>query len=83
VDRPEEVAVRAAAAAAHRAVGEGAQKYDLGLEVGEPRYPVPEAMAALAAERVRSRAPGESLTPLYLRRPDATLPGQQRKSVLQ
>jgi hypothetical protein len=64
-------------------VGEGAQKYPLGLQAGEPRYPAPEAMAALAAERVRNQAPSEPLTPLYLRRPDATLPGQQRKSVLQ
>ncbi|MCW2642478.1 MAG: TsaB protein [Dactylosporangium sp.] len=83
VDRPDEVAARAAAAGARRAVGEGAQKYPLGLEVGEPRYPTPEAMAALAAERVRNQAPSEPLTPLYLRRPDATMPGQQRKSVLQ
>jgi tRNA threonylcarbamoyl adenosine modification protein YeaZ len=83
VDRPDEVATRAAAAGAGRAVGEGAAKYELGLEIGEPRYPAPEALAALAADRVRDRAPGEPLTPLYLRRPDATLPGQQRKSVLQ
>jgi tRNA threonylcarbamoyl adenosine modification protein YeaZ len=83
VDRPGEVAARAAAAGARRAVGEGAEKYELGLEIGEPRYPAPEALAALAADRVRDRAPGEPLTPLYLRRPDATLPGQQRKSVLQ
>jgi tRNA threonylcarbamoyl adenosine modification protein YeaZ len=83
VDRPDEVAARAVAAGAQRAVGEGAEKYPLGLEVAQPRYPSPEALADLAADRVRSRAPGESLTPLYLRRPDATLPGQQRKSVLQ
>nr|WP_205864185.1 tRNA (adenosine(37)-N6)-threonylcarbamoyltransferase complex dimerization subunit type 1 TsaB [Planosporangium mesophilum] len=83
VDRPDEVAARAAAAGARRAVGEGAEKYELGLAADGPRYPVPEALAALAADRVRDRAPGEPLTPLYLRRPDATLPGQQRKSVLQ
>ncbi|MGC9666661.1 tRNA (adenosine(37)-N6)-threonylcarbamoyltransferase complex dimerization subunit type 1 TsaB [Planosporangium sp. 12N6] len=83
VDRPDEVAGRAAAAGAERVVGEGAEKYDLGLPAGEPRYPSPEALAALAADRVRGRAPGEPLTPLYLRRPDATLPGQPRKSVLQ
>lgn len=83
VDRPDEVAARAAAAGAQRAVGEGAEKYPLGLDVGGPRYPDPAALAALAADRVRGRAPSEPLTPLYLRRPDATLPGQQRKSVLQ
>jgi tRNA threonylcarbamoyl adenosine modification protein YeaZ len=83
VDRPDVVAARAAEAGAVRVVGEGGHKYPLGLDVGEPRYPVPMAMAVLAADRVLRRAPSEPLTPLYLRRPDATLPGQQRKSVLQ
>nr|WP_205861292.1 tRNA (adenosine(37)-N6)-threonylcarbamoyltransferase complex dimerization subunit type 1 TsaB [Planosporangium flavigriseum] len=83
VDRPDEVASRAAAAGAVRVVGEGGEKYDLGLQSAEPRYPVPAALAALAADRIRAGAPSEPLTPLYLRRPDATLPGQQRKSVLQ
>nr|WP_205862586.1 tRNA (adenosine(37)-N6)-threonylcarbamoyltransferase complex dimerization subunit type 1 TsaB [Planosporangium thailandense] len=83
VDRPDEVAARATAAGAQRAAGEGAEKYPLGLPAAGPRYPEPAALAALAAERVRGRAPSEPLTPLYLRRPDATLPGQQRKSVLQ
>jgi tRNA threonylcarbamoyl adenosine modification protein YeaZ len=83
VARPDEVASRAAAAGAQRVVGEGAEKYELGLEAGGPRYPSPEALAALAADRIRANAPGEPLTPLYLRRPDATSPGQQRKSVLQ
>jgi tRNA threonylcarbamoyl adenosine modification protein YeaZ len=63
-------------------VGDGAHRYDLGRPVREqPRYPLPEALADLAADRVRGGAPGEPLTPLYLRRPDATLPGQ-RKTVL-
>jgi tRNA threonylcarbamoyl adenosine modification protein YeaZ len=83
VDRPDEVAVRAAEAGVLLAVGDGASRYPLGLEVAEPRFPPPEALAALAADRVRERAPSEALTPLYLRRPDATLPGQSRKSVLQ
>ncbi len=82
VDRPDEVAARAAEFGAGRAVGEGAAKYDLGLAPAEPRYPRPVALAALAAGRVLGRAPGEPLTPLYLRRPDATLPGQ-RKTALQ
>ena len=47
----------------------------LGLPVrAEPRYPDATALAALAAERVRAGAPGEPLTPLYLRRPDAVEP---------
>jgi tRNA threonylcarbamoyl adenosine modification protein YeaZ len=84
VNRPDEVAARAAAAGVERAVGDGAGKYPLGLEIAdEPRYPRPEALAVLAAHRVRNQAPSEPLTPLYLRRPDATVPGQQKKSVLQ
>jgi tRNA A37 threonylcarbamoyladenosine modification protein TsaB len=68
----------------------------LGLPVRqEPRYPPAAALAALAADRVladrghgqqghanRGRgAVGETLTPLYLRRPDAVAPGA-RKAVL-
>ena len=45
------------------------------------RYPPPAALVALAADRIRSGAPGEVLTPLYLRRPDAVEPGG-RKPVL-
>ena len=66
------------------AVGDGALRYAdvLGLPVrDEPRYPPAGALAALAAERVRDKAPGEALTPLYLRRPDAVEPGA-RKAVL-
>jgi hypothetical protein len=29
----------------------------------------------VAASKIRSRAPGDTLTPLYLRRPDAVVPG--------
>jgi tRNA threonylcarbamoyl adenosine modification protein YeaZ len=78
VDAPSEVPTKA-----ERAVGDGALRYAdvLGLPVGEPRYPPAAALAALAADRVRAGAPAEPLTPLYLRRPDATLPGD-RKAVL-
>jgi tRNA threonylcarbamoyl adenosine modification protein YeaZ len=60
------------------AVGDGARLYAdaLGVPVrDEPRYPDAGALAALAADRVRSAAPGETLVPLYLRRPDAVEPG--------
>jgi tRNA threonylcarbamoyl adenosine modification protein YeaZ len=83
VDRPGDVAARAAAAGARCAVGDGAERYPLGLPSHEPRYPQPAALAALAADRVRAGAPSEQLTPLYLRRPDAVAPGQSRKHVLQ
>lgn len=67
-----------------RAAGEGAVKYgDLfGVPVEEHLwYPPGAALVALAADRIRAAAPGEVLTPLYLRRPDAVEPSA-RKPVL-
>lgn len=66
------------------AAGDGALRYADQLPVPvieEPRYPPAATVAALAAARVRAGAPGETLTPLYLRRPDAVAPGA-RKAVL-
>lgn len=66
------------------AVGDGAQRYAsvLGVPVrDEPRYPPAGQLARLAAPRVLARAPGEQLTPLYLRRPDAVV-AAARKAVL-
>jgi tRNA threonylcarbamoyl adenosine modification protein YeaZ len=78
VDRPADIPVDSV----DHVVGDGAHLYDLGVPgLDQPRYPLPEALADLAADRIRAGAPSEPLTPLYLRRPDATLPGQ-RKTVL-
>jgi tRNA threonylcarbamoyl adenosine modification protein YeaZ len=79
VDKPESVTVDV-----DRAVGDGARRYAdvLGMPIDEPWYPPVEALAALAAGRVRDKAPTEPLTPLYLRRPDAVEPGGVRKTVL-
>jgi tRNA threonylcarbamoyl adenosine modification protein YeaZ len=66
------------------AVGDGAIRYADVLPVpvrAEPRYPEPAAFARLAADRVAAKAPGERLTPLYLRRPDAVA-ATVRKPVL-
>jgi tRNA threonylcarbamoyl adenosine modification protein YeaZ len=79
VARPAEVRVEA-----DRAVGEGALKYSeiFGVPIDDRvLFPPGEALIAMAAERVRRRAPGEPLTPLYLRRPDAVEPAS-RKPVL-
>jgi tRNA threonylcarbamoyl adenosine modification protein YeaZ len=79
VSKPAEVVVDAA-----RAAGEGALKYGdiFGLPVEEHLlYPPGAALVAIAADRIRAGAPGEVLTPLYLRRPDAVEPAA-RKSVL-
>jgi len=79
VAKPAEVPVEA-----DRAVGEGAVKYSeiFGIPIDDRlQYPSGEALIALAAEQVRGGAPGDPLTPLYLRRPDAVEPGV-RKAVL-
>jgi hypothetical protein len=39
------------------------------------RYPDPAALVALARDRITSGAESEPLAPLYLRRPDAVVPG--------
>jgi tRNA A37 threonylcarbamoyladenosine modification protein TsaB len=68
-----------------RAVGEGALKYSdlFGVPIDEILlFPPGAALVALAAGRIREGAPGERLTPLYLRRPDA-VEQTARKSVLQ
>lgn len=84
VNTPAVAAQRARDLAVTAAVGDGAHRYaeTLGLPLrAEPRYPAATVLAELAAERVRAAAPGERLTPLYLRRPDAVA-AAGRKSVL-
>jgi tRNA threonylcarbamoyl adenosine modification protein YeaZ len=84
VDVPAVAAERARDLGATAMVGDGAHRYAdvLGLPLrAEPRYPSAAGLAGLAAERVRAAAPGERLTPLYLRRPDAVA-ATARKSVL-
>ncbi|TDC79116.1 tRNA (adenosine(37)-N6)-threonylcarbamoyltransferase complex dimerization subunit type 1 TsaB [Micromonospora sp. KC606] len=84
VDAPAVAAGRARELAVAAAVGDGAHRYAdvLGLPLrAEPRYPDATALAVLAAERIRAGAPGEALTPLYLRRPDAVA-AATRKPVL-
>ncbi|MEV6691603.1 tRNA (adenosine(37)-N6)-threonylcarbamoyltransferase complex dimerization subunit type 1 TsaB [Micromonospora sp. NPDC051196] len=84
VSAPAVAAQRARDLAVTAAVGDGAHRYadTLGLPLrAEPRYPDANALAALAAERIRAGAPGDPLTPLYLRRPDAVA-ATARKPVL-
>jgi tRNA threonylcarbamoyl adenosine modification protein YeaZ len=79
VAKPADVTVTA-----DRAVGEGALKYSdvFGLPIDDRLlHPPGEALVALAAERIRTRAPSERLVPLYLRRPDA-VESAGRKPVL-
>jgi tRNA threonylcarbamoyl adenosine modification protein YeaZ len=70
VGRPAELVVTGTMA------GAGARLYAdvLGGELLDRDYPSALELARVAADRVRDRAPGDSLTPLYLRRPDADSP---------
>lgn len=69
-----------------RVVGAGAALHADVLGVAVPVVQLPRAAAlwGLVAERLLAGAPGEPLTPLYLRRPDALPAGRLagRKSVL-
>jgi tRNA threonylcarbamoyl adenosine modification protein YeaZ len=79
VSRPADVAVRPGELVA----GAGALLHREAFAAGdvrdEPRHPSPLELVRLAAERVRGGAPGEPLTPLYLRRPDAVEPGPGKR----
>jgi tRNA threonylcarbamoyl adenosine modification protein YeaZ len=56
--------------------GAAAELYSWPELTRRPEYhPEPIHLVALAADRIRSSAPGEPLAPLYLRRPDAVVPG--------
>ncbi|MGX7681012.1 tRNA (adenosine(37)-N6)-threonylcarbamoyltransferase complex dimerization subunit type 1 TsaB [Jatrophihabitans sp. DSM 45814] len=64
--------------------GAGSRQYAqvLALPLIGPDFPTVLGLAGLAMQRVRQGAPGEPLTPLYLRRPDAVEPAA-RKAVSQ
>ena len=60
--------------------GEGARLYpaELGAPI-EPRYPSAAWLADLTAERISRGAPALAAEPLYLRRPDARIPGPLKR----
>jgi tRNA threonylcarbamoyl adenosine modification protein YeaZ len=60
--------------------GAGARLYAdiLGLPLVDPDYPSAAALVRCAADRIRSGAPSQALTPRYLRRPDAVEPGRPK-----
>jgi tRNA threonylcarbamoyl adenosine modification protein YeaZ len=74
---PAEVPLGAAAAMA----GAGTQLYReaFGLPQRPHDYPTVAALVGCAADRIRTRAPGEVLQPRYLRRPDAVAPGPAKR----
>nr|WP_206068625.1 tRNA (adenosine(37)-N6)-threonylcarbamoyltransferase complex dimerization subunit type 1 TsaB [Nonomuraea sp. FMUSA5-5] len=76
VDRPADVPV-----AGLPVVGAGAQLYPDLLGGGRdlPLYPYAGALAALAAERLAAGVPLDPPRPIYLRRPDAVVPGAPKR----
>ncbi|HWC83929.1 MAG TPA: tRNA (adenosine(37)-N6)-threonylcarbamoyltransferase complex dimerization subunit type 1 TsaB [Pseudonocardiaceae bacterium] len=81
VAKPAEVADKLAELGVARAAGAGAAQYAeaLGLPVAGPQFPGPRGLVAVAAAALRAGAEPAPLTPLYLRRPDATVPGAPKQ----
>ncbi|MGN9836535.1 tRNA (adenosine(37)-N6)-threonylcarbamoyltransferase complex dimerization subunit type 1 TsaB [Nonomuraea sp. H19] len=76
VDRPAQVPVEGLPV-----VGAGAELYPeiLGQSRDVPPYPYAGALAALAAERLAKGIPLDPPRPIYLRRPDAVVPGAPKR----
>ncbi|MEV4801773.1 tRNA (adenosine(37)-N6)-threonylcarbamoyltransferase complex dimerization subunit type 1 TsaB [Nonomuraea sp. NPDC049421] len=76
VDRPADVPTEGLPV-----VGAGARLYPdlLGDGAGAPPYPYAGALAALAAERLAKGVALDPPRPIYLRRPDAVVPGAPKK----
>lgn len=68
-----------------RLVGAGAVLHAgslAGFEVDSDRAHLSvAALVAVAAPRIRAGAPADPITPLYLRRPDATAPGEPKRVI--
>ena len=89
VGSPAEVALAAAAPGTAPAVlspgpwpvaGEGPVLYpELGACAIPPRYPDAARLAEIAAERLAEGGPPDPPEPLYLRQPDARVPGQPKR----
>lgn len=64
-----------------RAAGHGVLLYaeTLGRTPVEPLYPTPRGLVLAAATAIRAGEEPAPLTPLYLRRPDAQVPGERKR----
>jgi tRNA threonylcarbamoyl adenosine modification protein YeaZ len=79
VDKPAAVVERVPSLGVPRVAGNGAILYDLGLPHTGHEYPTPLGLARVARAAVLGRATPGPLTPLYLRRPDAEVPGVRKR----
>jgi tRNA threonylcarbamoyl adenosine modification protein YeaZ len=75
VARPDDVPFDGVANVAGTAVELYAAAWPASVSRLPHRYPEPVALVTLAGDRIGTGAPGEALVPLYLRRPDAVVPG--------
>jgi tRNA threonylcarbamoyl adenosine modification protein YeaZ len=75
-----EVSAPGEAGACCPVAGEGALLYpaELGTPI-EPRYPSAAWLAEMTAQRIMQGAPAAPAEPLYLRRPDARIPGPPKR----
>jgi tRNA threonylcarbamoyl adenosine modification protein YeaZ len=81
VTRPAELAELLAGLGVTRAAGAGARMYAdlLGLELLGPDHPTPAGLVSAARAAIEAGHTPQPLAPLYLRRPDAVLPGTRKR----
>jgi tRNA threonylcarbamoyl adenosine modification protein YeaZ len=82
IGTPEQAAEQFAVADVRKVVGEGAALYPEAFAAftarPDDRYPSAVKLIGRVAARVRAHEPGDDLTPMYLRRPDAQVPGKPK-----
>ncbi|MGD9530378.1 tRNA (adenosine(37)-N6)-threonylcarbamoyltransferase complex dimerization subunit type 1 TsaB [Pseudonocardia sp.] len=79
VDPPAVAAQEMAELEVAAAAGSVAHVEALGLAFLEPAFPSPAGLVGAAASVLRSGTPPQPLVPLYLRRPDAEVPGERKR----
>ena len=79
VDKPAAVVQRIPELQVPRVAGNGATLYDLGLPHTGQEHPTPLGLARVARKAVLARATPGPFVPMYLRRPDAEVPGVRKR----
>jgi tRNA threonylcarbamoyl adenosine modification protein YeaZ len=79
VDKPPAVVDQVRSLGVERVAGTGATLYDLGLIHTGREFPAPLGLVRVAREAVLAGATPAPFTPLYLRRPDAEVPGARKR----
>lgn len=81
VQRPADLAERLPELDVRRAAGQGAELYAelLGLPVVQPWHPSPAGLVGVTGRELLAGAEPAALIPLYLRRPDAEVPGARKR----